>query len=210
VAQILIRAKPYKRGTFNRNPLPRDYQAIGEFITATSLIEVVLHRAIRRWLGLDEGIARALIGEPRHGELLDKLKFAFQNHYGESLETALLIDPICGEMIAINNVRSVVAHKPCWTDGVALAFSNGDTASKASKKFVYVCTHKQLKGLADWASEVGYALKCSYEQEYPGRPLDAFAKRLSSLDRSKLPAPPPNKSQPTAKQKPQRQPSRGK
>jgi hypothetical protein len=60
-------SRPLKPGEFKGSPQPRDYEALGEFVTACSLLEVAMHIAIRQLLRIDETVARTLIGERRTG-----------------------------------------------------------------------------------------------------------------------------------------------
>lgn len=170
-----------------------------------------MHTVLRSWLGIDDAVARALLGEPNHSVLIEKLRYAFkiQNQLSITADTEQVLNEILAEAAQINAMRSIVAHKPCWGDGISIAFSNAAT-SKDSKVYLFVCTRKQLTACAEWAVEVAVMLRdfLGPGRKFQARHIAVCHERIASRDRSLLPSLPQNKSPPTAKRKPLRQPSR--
>lgn len=197
-------SRPLKPGEFKASPQPRDYEAIGEFVTACSLLEVAMHIAIRQLLRIDETVARTLIGERRTGQLVDLLRFAFERKIVPLSPTGqATLDGLLLRAQYVNSVRAVVAHKPCNTDGISLAFHNSITAERKSKEFEYVCTAAQLKACADHALFVAGALRDAVEFGEPHREglLPQAQALLASVERLDLPSPPRSSNPQTAKPK---------
>jgi hypothetical protein len=198
MAPIVVKAYTLKPGEFKGSPRHRDYKAIGEFVTACSLLEVTLHLVIRPLLQVKDQVVRRLIGEPRLGDLIDLFKFAI------SVQEPLPLTPQADALIArllsrvryANNVRSIVAHKPCNTDGISLEFHNRLTAKVASNRFQYICTATQLKNCADHVLEVAHALRglLTYSEKTAFQWEGTCNELLASVDRLDLPNPPSDQS----------------
>lgn len=191
MAKLVLTSRPLRPGEFTGDPTREQYAAIGEFISNCSLLEVTMHVLLRHWLGIDEHIARGLVGEPRTKDLIDLLRFAYasQSSFKASDETADLLATIYAKAMYINDVRAVVAHKPCLTDGTSLMFHNAMTYKRKTSEFKYECTAVQLTNLAEFtlglASSVGLL---------PILPQRRFVQRctelLSSSEKLDLPSPP--------------------
>lgn len=190
--RIVLTAKPRVRGRYTANPTPADLQAIGEFITACSILEIEIHNILRALLRVDEHVARILVGERRVGDLVQLLRFGFFERsplqFEEDDKNA--IDALLQRVHYVNDVRAIVAHKPCSADDRSLEFHNQATAAKKSREFRYVCTAAQLSLCADHALHLASHLGAALSLD--ARPY--FAKRvralLASADKADLPDPP--------------------
>jgi hypothetical protein len=210
MAKAFLTVIPPKPGEYTCSPGAADYQAIGEFITACSLIEVNMHVVLRHWLSVEEQIARTLLGEARFKDLIRFLRFAFeiQTRFNPTDELRNTFELLYKQFEYINNIRAVIAHKPCFTDGIGLMFHNSLTADKEEKLFRYICSSKQLRNCAQFGLVVANVLRQTTtgwikNQEIYIQHCD---EQLASFGKLDLPDPPPGTTRQTAKQK-RRRPS---
>ena len=138
------------------DPDDGEYAAIGRLITACSILELNLNMAVRLWLGIDEAIARCLIGEARASNLTKLLQdsFEFQNLHPVTNGTRTAIKGITAEVTYIYSVRDRIAHMPCYSDGTSLIFSNALTSKKPEKSITYQCTPQQLIDLSHYVMHI--------------------------------------------------------
>lgn len=196
-------------------PSTKEFASLGKFVGACSLIEISLHSLLRKWLGIDEWVVRGLVGEPRSGDLIAHLKFAYAHHkpYGENKEIADRLQHLYEQAGYLNDVRSVVAHKPFFTDEGILRFHNTFTAKRKAGEWEYRCSATQLTNAAWYAIQVAarFIAASSVGMSDPARYVLECNELESSRQILDLPRRPgPNSPAPTPKPKRRQQSSREK
>lgn len=131
-------------------PQARHFAAIGRFVVECSMIEVVLHLLVRRIVGIEDKIARVIIGGPGDMRVPDLIRLCKQVApiMGLPKEVVTLQDRMLNWVAYANDVRSVIAHKPFWRDTHdVLVFHNAHHAKSEERAWSYRCSLKQLNNL---------------------------------------------------------------
>lgn len=193
----------------NGFPVESEYAAIGRVIADCAILEGSIHTTIRRWIKIDELIARCLIGEPTHSRLSELFSkcFEFQAMHAITDGTRTAIKSVSSEMAYIYKIRDHIAHTPCYGDGQTLTFDKTMNAKKLTQSIRYQVTTKELIALSDYTIEVAAfvqslaASKTKDEIEF----TSICAAHAASRQRSDLPKL-PGEQHSQAIQKPRRQP----
>lgn len=119
------------------------FYALGRYVSVCSLIESTVHGILKYWLGIEENLVRMLVKETRMGELCDFLQQTAE-HRAVGKERLQALDLIKQQIIYLNKVRAVVAHKPFGMKDGQMVFSNTMTAPKIAMIYQYRCTPEQL------------------------------------------------------------------
>jgi hypothetical protein len=215
VIKFVLREVGNKRpGEFSYSPRAEDYAALGQFVAACSFLELVMHAVLRHLLRLDDKVERALVGEPRSGDLLRLLRFGFKDQAVIPCTDAEwnAIDTLLQRITYVYSVRSIVAHKPCRSDGASMQFHNELTTKKNSPAYKYECTAAQLRNCAMHAMEVALALDRAtmLADQTTAQFVKDVRTLLASSRKSDLPIDPESRhlsTKQTPKQKHQPQPS---
>lgn len=133
---------------WKQSPTTEDYAALGVFVASCSLLEICLHAGLKWLIGIDDHLARMLIGEPRVGDLAALLKKVAEHRKFDKDRTDFLLS-LTAEVTFSNKIRSIVAHKPFFAENGEMVFHNSVTAKSVSAIYKYRCTAEQLRNLAD-------------------------------------------------------------
>src|SRR6202521_2025550 len=144
-----------------RDPSTRHFAAIGSFIHGCSSIEGDLADLLRDATGIKESeIARAIIGvgDLRVKDYITIIKRVAKIRNFKTKELDYL-DRLLQWVTYFNDVRQVIAHKPCHAyDRDWMRFFNHYTAKSLKTQWSYHCSIQQLKKASALMREVGVGL----------------------------------------------------
>lgn len=132
-------------------PKTRHYAALGRFIVECSLMEMCLNLLLRRVIGIDERLTRIIVGGTGDVRVADLIRLTKQVSAMKATddEVSELQNRLLDWATYVNDLRSVVAHKPFWREkGDVMVFHNTHHAKTEERKWKYRCSVKQLNNLS--------------------------------------------------------------
>jgi hypothetical protein len=138
---------PYRDSVFDEMT-EQHYVVLGRFLAMCASIEEALHRGLRFLSGVDEPMARLLIGQPRVEDLIQSISKIIQLRNWEDAELVHLTK-IRAHLRYVYGVRNIVAHqRPFWKDDW-IKFDRFHTARDIRRPtdLIYVVKVEELQNL---------------------------------------------------------------
>jgi hypothetical protein len=171
-------------------PQSREYESLGRFVASCSSVEISLHAIARQLMGIDEDLARLLVGEPRVGDLMKFIKDVSALKGIDSTKRKALFNALDWASYT-NRVRSVVAHKPMHMQNKKMIFHNSVTARFRKKSWFYECLSTELDECSTIAFNTASVISDVMDQLrlFPIE-LPIYEKQKASLQKLGLPTDP--------------------
>lgn len=146
-------------------PKRKHYAAVGRFVASCSSMAIFLNLNMRISLGIEEEIARMMIGigDLTVKDLITMIK-RIQVLKKLSPDAVEIQNRVLSWCSYFNDVRNVVAHKAMYARGNNIYFHNTHTAKDVSKAWTYECTIAQLENASN---HIGPLFTCLMMMTHP-------------------------------------------